>query len=93
LKKCCSNQLIQKGRLKYYSDGLSIKFLLISIQKTVQIVRQGETTKLGYFFGLVLFQIQTKDTPMLMRRIKQVVVAYLVQKAVRHISRKMQQRR
>ena len=28
---------------------------------------------------------------MLMRRIKQVVVAYLVQKAVRHISRKMQQ--
>ena len=30
---------------------------------------------------------------MLMRRIKQVVVAYLVQKAVRHISRKMRQRR
>ena len=30
---------------------------------------------------------------MLMRRIKQVGVAYLVQKAVRHISRKMQQRR
>jgi len=73
LKKCCSNQLIQKGRLKYYSDGLSIKFLLISNSNK--------------------FQIQTKDTPMLMRRIKQVVVAYLVQKAVRHISRKMQQRR
>ena len=30
---------------------------------------------------------------MLMRRIKQVVVAYLEQKAVRHITRKMQQRR
>lgn len=30
---------------------------------------------------------------MLMRRIKQIVVAYLVQKAVGHIRRKMQQRR
>ena len=64
MKKCCSNQLIQKGRLKYYSDGLSIKFLLIPIQKskltrrraadsTNSTARRDNEVRLFFWIGII----------------------------------------